>query len=260
MPSIVYTSPSLAANRLAIVSEDASEQANGLVNVAVQYVTTVANRDRAARAFYSDAPPPVFPASVNRDDLQTRNLYMISRSIEQSAGLVYIKADYAGALQRGNSYLVNVGKETKQTTYAWRGSNYGGNPIEGIPQQQFVDYRATYVWTALVYQYEYAAIGAYSAATALPDTRIMSVLEDFYGASPFQEFIGSDSQYPYVLYGLNMFRGDAERLMSYHILLETESLKHITPTVTLRQKELFMAPRQQIDVQEYQYKALLLAR
>ena len=93
----------MASRRLSLVSQSVSEAINGLVTVAVQYVTTAANRDRVAEMFYVDAPPPIFPDCVNRFELQNRALYMVSRSITQSNGLVTINAEYAGGLRRGGN-------------------------------------------------------------------------------------------------------------------------------------------------------------
>jgi hypothetical protein len=103
MPSIVYQSPGMSSRRLSLVSQSVQEQINGLVNVAVQYVTTAANRERVAAFFYVDAPPPIWPDSVNQFELQNRALYMVSRSISQANGLVTIDVEYAGGLRRGGS-------------------------------------------------------------------------------------------------------------------------------------------------------------
>lgn len=103
MPSTVYTSPSLNARGLALVSQSVQEQISGLVNVSVEYVTTATRRDLVASMFYLDAPPPIFPDCVNRFELQNRALYMVTRNITQANGLVTINAEYAGGLRRGGS-------------------------------------------------------------------------------------------------------------------------------------------------------------
>jgi len=53
--------------------------------------------------FYVDAPPPIWPDSIDRFSLQSQQLYMISRTVEKFAGLVTIKAQYAGALSNAIS-------------------------------------------------------------------------------------------------------------------------------------------------------------
>lgn len=101
MPSAVHISASLAARKIALVSQSVQEQLTGLVNVSLEYVTTAANRDGVAAMFYLDAPPPIFPNCINKFELQNRALYMISRNITQANGLVTISAEYAGGLKRG---------------------------------------------------------------------------------------------------------------------------------------------------------------
>lgn len=111
MPSIVYQSPGTASRRLSLVSQSVTEQINGLVNVSVQFITTAANRDKVAQLFFLDAPPPIWPHIVNQFELQSRALFMVTRSINQANGLVTIDAEYAGGLRRGGSQPVLITTE-----------------------------------------------------------------------------------------------------------------------------------------------------
>jgi hypothetical protein len=76
------------------------EQVTGLVNVSVEYVT--ATPERVSDLFYTDAPPPIWPTSVDEWALQNRSLYMVSRSMAKANGLTTISAEYAGGLLARN--------------------------------------------------------------------------------------------------------------------------------------------------------------
>lgn len=101
----------MASRRLSLVSQSVTEQINGLVNVSVQFITTAANRDKVAELFFLDAPPPIWPHIVNQFELQSRALFMVTRSINQANGLVTIDAEYAGGLRRGGSQPVLITTE-----------------------------------------------------------------------------------------------------------------------------------------------------
>jgi hypothetical protein len=99
MPSIVIKSTAFASSGLALNSQTFTEDISGLVRVAMTFTTTTAKRDAVSQLFYVDAPPPIFPTSIDRYLLQTEQLYMVDRTVTQSNGLVEISAQYAGALK-----------------------------------------------------------------------------------------------------------------------------------------------------------------
>jgi len=114
MPSIVIKSSAFAASGLALNSQEVTEEPSGLINVRMVFTTTAEKNETVSRLFYLDAPPPIFPSSVNKDELQLRQLYMINRSFALANGMVQITADYAGALNRALSVpYISMGREIK---------------------------------------------------------------------------------------------------------------------------------------------------
>jgi hypothetical protein len=97
MPSIVYQSSSMASRRLALVSQNVTEQANGLVEVNVEYAALASARDRVLPLFKTDLPPPIMPDMVNLSALQTQRLYLRNFSNVQANGTMLISASYVGA-------------------------------------------------------------------------------------------------------------------------------------------------------------------
>lgn len=97
MPSIVYQSSSMALRRLALVSQNVTEQTNGLVEVNVEYAALASARDRVLPLFKTDMPPPIMPDMVNLSALQTQRLYLRNFSNVQANGTMLISASYVGA-------------------------------------------------------------------------------------------------------------------------------------------------------------------
>jgi len=101
MSSIVHQSSALALRGLALVDQSLARQPSGLVNVAVKYVVPAVRLAQVLPQFEIDSPPPIHPDLIDRDELQTRRLYLENFSVNKQAGLAYIDAQYAGALARG---------------------------------------------------------------------------------------------------------------------------------------------------------------
>jgi hypothetical protein len=99
MSSIVIKSSAFASSGLALNSQTFTEDISGLVRVSMRFTTTTAKRDSVSQLFYVDAPPPIWPSSIDSYLLQTEQLYMVDRNVTQSNGLVEISAQYAGALK-----------------------------------------------------------------------------------------------------------------------------------------------------------------
>ena len=252
MPSIVYQSPGMAARRLALVSQSAQEQITGLVNVSVEYVTTTANRDRVAAMFYVDAPPPIWPDSVNQFELQNRALYMVSRNITQANGLVTISAEYAGGLKRGGGspLLITtdrdgpkgysfVGDQITLTIQTYNDSPFGFTPAGstsiGYSPSEFLSFYA------LVYEYTFVDIDG-QRPTLPPIGNLFSIIayrSTFFSRewnNGVQSFVdlSSDSSRPELPgnsgpVGLGYFTD----ILNRRPLLTDEKPSFITPTVKL---------------------------
>lgn len=97
MPSIVYRSSSMVARRLALTSQNVTEQANGLVEVGLEYSAAASDRAAVVPLFKTDTAPPIRPSIVDYDALQTRTLYLRNFRMEQANGLLNIFASYVGA-------------------------------------------------------------------------------------------------------------------------------------------------------------------
>jgi hypothetical protein len=98
MPSTVISSSAFASSGIALNSQSFTEDISGLVRASLTFTTTASRADEMSQLFYVDAPPPVWPDSIDRFVLQSQQLYMVNRTVDKFAGLVTIKAQYAGAL------------------------------------------------------------------------------------------------------------------------------------------------------------------
>lgn len=96
MPALVHFNNALS-NGVLVTSTQVARQANGLIDVQIDYVGRAAKLSQLMRLFYLDAPPPVFPASdLSRADLVNGKLFMVSSSTAQANGIATISARYAG--------------------------------------------------------------------------------------------------------------------------------------------------------------------
>lgn len=98
MPSTVISSSAFASSGIALNSQSFTEDISGLVRASLTFTTTASRADEISQLFYVDAPPPIWPDSIDRFVLQSQQLYMVNRTVDKFAGLVTIKAQYAGAL------------------------------------------------------------------------------------------------------------------------------------------------------------------
>jgi hypothetical protein len=115
MPAILHTKATLNASGLALVSQSATEQKNGLMNVGLEFVCKTSNSPRLDALFQTDSPPPLWPEGVSRDALIKRQLFMESRSLRHEYGLTYITANYVGGIvRRGGYYLQSSALESPQ--------------------------------------------------------------------------------------------------------------------------------------------------
>jgi hypothetical protein len=174
MPSIVHTTNQLI-NGLAVVSDSASESASGLVRAQIEYVHRTANIARLNKLFYVDAPPPVFPKSVNANELINRRLYMVQRSVEQRNGLTHVQAEYVGGFaNKPNNYGRFIDRESERSFSFSQRRQFtlvNPDPSEPSPTQEgtffFTDFYA-YSYIPFVHTFEYAEVGNVASYRVVP--------------------------------------------------------------------------------------------
>jgi hypothetical protein len=256
MPSVIHQSPKMSARGLSLVAQNVSEQINGLVEVGLQFVTTASARDRVAREFVVDSPPPIWPSSVNREELQGRQLFMAERSITQEAGLVYISAKYVGGLLRAGApgYFLSTTRESKQTTYNYELFRYILPALTDLSGQgQFTRTAAScfYRWLSIVHSIEFVVVYN-NDAPVLPKYKAsdLASLESFGGQSPYglkyisiPQGIGALGEGRRELVATREVNAkDAQRLIGTHRIVTNESPTYVTPTVQIIQRDIFTEP------------------
>jgi hypothetical protein len=117
MPALIHNSSALTSSGIALMSQSLEEQPSGLVRVTVSYAVTQAKSADLASLFYLDAPPPVFPTVVRRDDLQRGSLFLEKHNVVKSFGQWVVQASYVGAklLRSGFGGLLNRNDEARVT-------------------------------------------------------------------------------------------------------------------------------------------------
>ena len=119
MPSLVHASSRLTSSPgVALVSHSITEDNNGLISVSCEYVCTAQRLADTDLLFYPDAPPPIYPDSVNRRYLLAQRLFMGNRDISVANGLATITATYVSGLARsGNHVRISISKESPISMY-----------------------------------------------------------------------------------------------------------------------------------------------
>lgn len=245
MPSIVYRSPSITAQRLALVSQNLTEQANGLVEVNVEYCTVVSDRARVLPLFKTDAPPPIIPDIVNLDALQTRRLYLRNFSTAQANGMLTISASYVGAnftaLQSPAIYSdfadFFILLETVSVSATQNISNDDGGTSS--VQTNYEDYYAI-TCNFRIEEQQAAVIGRQNISLGAPSVfttenregLIMGAIFRYRFINPFDPSI-----YNTKLSGIRFQSMTAIEIindvMSQKGVIKTQKIDHITPTVKL---------------------------
>jgi hypothetical protein len=239
MPALVHAQSALTQRGLLLTSEDAQEQINGLLNVAIEYVALPVYRDTVAQEFYVDAPPPIWPSTVDRESLQGRSLFMSNRSIRQENGLLFIRAEYAGAMLRSeNSYLLTVDREVKNTRIFWAGIFRSTTTAELVA----LSYQAAYRWISVIHNYEYASVNNYVAELPTPVLDDLCALESVSGSSPFVETIINNNEQFSVTYNGPFTTEEARRFINLHEIIETLTPTYITPSVRVLRRQVFSQP------------------
>jgi hypothetical protein len=123
MPSTIIGSSTWNTRGIVLSSQSAQEQVNGLVNVQVEYTVPATKQQKIDQLFYVDAPPPIWPSVVNRGEMLTNNIYMVTRSVERANGLVRVRAEYVSGLKRAGfrGYFL---RETVETGKKGQAYNY----------------------------------------------------------------------------------------------------------------------------------------
>jgi hypothetical protein len=241
MPALVHTNSALQGG-FAKVSESVSEQASGLVTVQMQFVCRASNSARLSRLFYSDAPPPIFPDALNAADLITRRLYMVNRSVEQSNGLTYVQAEYAGGFaNKRTNHLRFVDRESARS-FQFVSEPFSitrvnpDNPTSSQTSGNLTN-RFAYSWIPLVHTFEYVEIGNIAAyAPASPSVselyELVAWSSNYYVPAPELGWSGIKTiSYEKSWFIQNFFQGAA-----------TQDRKpiYITPTVKTIQHRFYL--------------------
>jgi hypothetical protein len=186
MSATIIGNTTWQARGLVLTAQSAQEQITGLVNVQLAYTLPAAKRAAIDRYFVVDAPPPVWPSIVNRDDLQARNLFLVDRSLSITAGLVTIQANYAGVLIRAGTprYYATTERESLRSfsfvsepttlTRVDPANPTNFNTLSGISTSLF------YTYVPIVYQYQYAILAGHRPPV-LPE----APLRDYYSLINF---------------------------------------------------------------------------
>jgi len=271
MPSVIHQSPKMSARGLSLVAQNVSEQINGLVEVGLQFVTTASARDRVAREFVVDSPPPIWPSSVNREELQGRQLFMAKRSITQEAGLVYINAKYVGGLLRAGApgYFLSTARESKQSAYTFTEWTYFINITVSPPPTSISTTSADFIprlascfyrWINIIHTFEFVVVYN-NDAPELPrfkPQQLVSV-EATGGLSPYSLRYQADDWFNRPLEPSMTFTQtlrasrdltleDAKNFVAKHRIITNEAPQYITPTVRILRRQIFTEPTDQITI------------
>jgi hypothetical protein len=229
MPALVHTNSALQSG-FALVSENAIEQMTGIVEVSMEFVAR-ATSSRILSQFFVDAPPPIYPTCVRKQDLITQRLYMMSHDYSQSNGLLHIRATFVGAMANKRNNVIRFAD--RQSLIRRTGTNqeffYFRNPE---PPNNEVQYQHSnpyfYTYTPFVITYEYAEINDIASYTATtPLLSELRQLQEFGGTKKIHTPAGgwdffTDVPYP---------RGFFENLMNDQYVGEEKLNKFLTPTV-----------------------------
>lgn len=100
MPALLHTSTRMGARKVALTSQNYTEDDRGLVSASLQFVAKASDRSAVDAMFYTDAPPPIWPTYLDRGRLIGRNLFMQSRTLTEEYGLLTIDALFVGGRER----------------------------------------------------------------------------------------------------------------------------------------------------------------
>jgi hypothetical protein len=97
MPAVTRYNSQLTAGQMVIGESAATTQANGLVEVAVDYICRTSDLAKQLEKFYLDAPPPVFPQNaITPRSVRDGKLYMLNHGVRNVYGASIISARFVG--------------------------------------------------------------------------------------------------------------------------------------------------------------------
>jgi hypothetical protein len=97
MPAFTRYNSQLTAGQMVIGESAATTQANGLVEVAVDYICRTSDLNKHLPKFVLDAAPPVFPQNaITPRSLRDGKLYMLNHGVRNVYGASIISARFAG--------------------------------------------------------------------------------------------------------------------------------------------------------------------
>lgn len=195
MPSIVIKSTAFSTTGLVVNSQTFTEDISGLVRVAMTFTTTTAKRDTVSQLFYVDAPPPIFPTSIDSYLLQSEQLYMVDRTVTQSNGLVEISAQYAGALKssiaspkvslerKSVNFNLQIKVSDLVTGTTWQWSNLNGKKWWYLTPEQFFEGLITFSYSPSTIVDAFDYYGG-NATIGVKRISFASVGEDTFAVNP----------------------------------------------------------------------------
>jgi hypothetical protein len=175
MASLVHTSSALSSGlKIALVSHSIEEQQNGLITVACEYVCRATFIQELDAVFFPDAPPPIYPKSLDRRFLLAQRLFMTTRSVSTSNGLSFISANYVSGLTRsGNHAKITTTQESAVDLFIPLA--YGTVPLDSGELPLLSALFFSYI--PIVIAHEYVQVGLEkSGALATPSPRDLYVL------------------------------------------------------------------------------------
>lgn len=239
MPSLTYAAPFLATKKVAITAESVTEQINGLLTVSLSFISTAPHKAAASRLFYLDAPPPVWPDSIARNDLISRQLYMVSHNYRQEAGLFYIEADYAGGLNRPQgSFSSSAERESPRTVSFNSGLAQFGPVLDPVTGGTFtgISYNFySYTYAPIVQTVQWIQVAGQNSYSPRPPQReTLYSLLSFSGAKSIDDRPGPPRETPYER---DFFIG----LIDNTRVEEVTKTSYVTPSVAVITRNYFLA-------------------
>jgi len=237
MPSVVHASSKLnALPWLTLSKQSASENLSGLVTTQCEFVCLASNQHKVDKFFYLDAPPPIWPSSLNRSRLMSGKLFLSERNFQRENGMTHISATYVGGLnaattnnktfvyQRKGSYKSYSYVSPPFTMRTWNRDN-PSNQVEYTGQQINIQY----TYRPIHHVVQYVRINGVNSANYKPKGPF-AILIKYYGAAP-QIYPGFD-QYGWTtitkyIYPKKFF----ERILNNRPLLTEEKITPMTPSV-----------------------------
>lgn len=230
MPALLYTSPRMVAKKIALTSQNYTEDDRGLVSVSLQFVAKASDRFAVDGMFYTDAPPPVWPTYLDRGRLIGRNLFMQSRALTEQYGLLTIDASFVGGRER--IVPVVTSDFESPVNYFLQSEPYSLQRVDPATGQNLGTYgnltwSLGYTYTPIVQQLSFVRVGAIdSFAPVKPSVEAMYSLSNFGSRVPRLGQNGELINYEYP-------RQYFVDLINNIPVIEDRKIEALTPTVKI---------------------------